>query len=81
MYLERHLCGTLVASDNNLNLLIENTLETTKQKISSKATANNISELKRELGLVSVPFGEIKSIKIATSDIQKMEHAQANCKV
>ncbi|KAL6940137.1 hypothetical protein ACO0QE_004027 [Hanseniaspora vineae] len=71
-YSERQLCGILVASDNNLNLLIENTLETTKQE---EFNTKEVTDLKRELGLVSVPFGEIKSIKIENSDLQKIYHA------
>lgn len=55
----RLLSGTLVASDCELNLLLDNVEETT-------------SETRRRLGLVSVPENTIESIKLHESALNSI---------
>ncbi|ODQ60280.1 hypothetical protein WICANDRAFT_92568 [Wickerhamomyces anomalus NRRL Y-366-8] len=59
---QRELVGILLALDNKPNLLINNVIEYSFQQ-------GNLN--KRELGLVSVPFDSITTVKINNSDLDK----------
>ncbi|CAM9011680.1 unnamed protein product [Wickerhamomyces anomalus] len=59
---QRELVGILLALDNKPNLLINNVIEYSFQQ-------GNLN--KRELGLVSVPFDSIATVKINNSDLDK----------
>lgn len=59
---QRELVGILLALDNKPNLLINNVIEYSIQQGKQN---------KRELGLVSVPFDSIKTVKINNSDLEK----------
>lgn len=65
---QRVLNGVLLALDNKPNLLIANTSETSKQKRFNSKTFETVT---RSLGLVSVPFNTIESIKVKTTEINK----------
>jgi len=59
---QRELIGILLALDNKPNFLINNVIEYSTQE----GKLN-----KRELGLVSVPFDSIITVKINNSDLEK----------
>ena len=59
---QRELVGILLALDNKPNLLINNVIEYSFQQ-------GNLN--KRELGLVSVPFDSIATVKNNNSDLDK----------
>ncbi|SCU99117.1 LADA_0H17656g1_1 [Lachancea dasiensis] len=59
----RMLVGTLVATDSELNLLLDNVEEIT-------------ADSNRKLGLISVPQDTIKSIKIEAAQITALENSK-----
>lgn len=64
----RELTGVLLALDNKPNLLLQNVIEVTKQ------TADAKEQNRRDLGLVSVPANTIESVRVVTSELEKIAH-------
>jgi small nuclear ribonucleoprotein (snRNP)-like protein len=66
----RVLTGVLLALDNRPNLLLTNVSESSQQRLLSKP--NDLQTVTRSLGLVSVPYETIKTVKVATSEVEKL---------